>query len=112
MRPVEAAEDSGATKSQGAEADMEGPAPDSSGEGLQACLTSISFFTAMFIILFLYRNLCVSDNLACQAYVIMVFLSQIENIQTRAREKCGGVFSIAHAKNETETLLSFFLVCV
>lgn len=40
MRPVEAAEDSGATKSQGAEADMEGPAPDSSGEGLRVCLTS------------------------------------------------------------------------
>ena len=39
----------------------------------------------MFILLFPYRNPCISDNLACQAYVIMVFLNQIENIQTRAR---------------------------
>ena len=40
MRPEEAEEDSGATKSQRAEAEVEGPAPDNSAEGLQGCLTS------------------------------------------------------------------------
>lgn len=87
-----------------------GPCSDGSGEGLQACLTSISFFTAMFIILFLCRNLCVSDNLACQACVIMVFLSQIENIPDQGQREVVGYFQLLMPKMDRDT--AFFLSCM